>query len=999
MTCRNWFFTILAVSLLSACADGNTNPPPEDGGPDARDAGADTGADTGTDTGTDAGCVDNDDDGYGAGCALGPDCADDNNMVNPGASETCNGLDDDCNDMVDDALIAPVCELTEGVCAGAVSICNGADGWSVCGATEYGADYEATETACDTLDNDCDGSTDEADCPCAAGDTQPCGLDVGVCMPGTQTCGADGTFGTCEGSVTPMGESCNGLDDNCDGTVDEAAGLTTPDCPLQMGVCLGAKRECAGSAGWGACAGGASYGADYEEVETSCDGLDNDCDGIVDETCECLEGDTQPCGTDQGICVAGLQTCSGGAWGACVGETAAGTESCDGLDNDCDGTVDEGLVAPDCTLTVGVCAGSTQPCDGALGFKACTATDYGSSYQATESMCDGVDNDCNGVIDEGCACVDGTTQPCGSAVGTCERGIQTCATGAWGACTGAVGPGTETCNGLDDDCNGTTDDNLTAPSCGLVDGVCSGASKRCGAAAGWLDCAAPEYGPSYTAVEDGSVDELLCDGLDNDCDGTTDENCSSGPFYTQPQDLIQPWLYGEHLVFLANPDGNWDVFFVDLRTGSLKRLTTTPGDEDSPQVHGDLVVFLRGTGAAARAYVYNLTTDSETALTTSTTTGVRVNRGWVTYADTRAGNSNIYVYEVATATETPVLTSAAEETAPDLRMPRLAYVTDASGTRTIHMLDLATSTDTAVTASASGDQTVPRMDSTLFGWSDARAATAPIDSLSDWNVYGANYTDVTVETAIVTATGSQILGDVNGGLFAWSDHRDGNWDIALRGMAGTELFTARNAAAQLGPTIHANMVVWADNRLGTFDLYASSITRPPAGVGDVRINEFLADPGPTADVNGDGTVSSSQDEFIELRNITNVGLDISGFTLSDTVRVRHTFPAGTVLGTGDVIVVFGGGTPTGLFGGSALQTASTGTLGLNNGGDTITLADGTGTMIDSVVYGGATGLNGGNNESLVRVPESTGAFVLHSTDPLSGGAAQSPGTARNGIAF
>jgi len=989
MSCRNHLFVLALATLLGACANGNTNPPPVDAGPDT------SSPDSGHDAGPDAGCVDEDGDGYGAGCALGADCNDGDNTVHPGATEICNGVDDDCNDSVDDALVAPACDLTQGVCAGATASCAGVDGWLACGASEYGADYQETETTCDTLDNDCDGSTDEADCPCAAGDTQACGLDVGACMPGTQTCGADGTFGACTGGVTPMGESCNGVDDNCDGTVDEPAGLTAPDCPLQLGVCVGAKRTCAGDMGWGACAGTASYGADYEAVETSCDGLDNDCDGIVDETCVCVEGDTQPCGTDAGICTAGLQTCSGGAWGACVGETPAGVESCNGLDDDCDGAVDDGLVAPACALSVGVCAGSTQPCDGALGFKACTAPDYGSSYQATETMCDGLDNDCDGTIDEGCACLDGHTQPCGSAIGTCVRGTQTCAAGAWGACTGAIGPGTEACNGLDDDCNGTTDDNLTAPACGLTDGVCTGASKRCGGAAGWLACGAAEYGPNYRAVEDGSVDELLCDGLDNDCDTAVDENCTSGPFYTQPQDLVQPWLYGEHLVFLANPDGNWDVFFIDLRTGDLRRLTTTPADEDSPEVHGDLVVYLRGTGAAARAYLYDLDTDSETALTTSTTTDVRVNQGWVTYADTRAGNSNVYLYEVATAAETPYLISAAEETSPDLHIPYLTYTTGASGTFTIHLHDLSTGTDTAVTASASGDQTQPRMDSTIFGWTDARFATAPIDLLSDWDVYGANYSTPTTATAIVSAAGSQILGDVNGGVFAWSDHRDGNWDIALRGMTGTEFFAARNTAAQIGPTIHGSLVMWADNRLGTFDLYASSIARPAATSGDVMINEVLADPATGADINGDGTASATQDEFIELRNVTNVGLDISGYTLSDSVSVRHTFPPGTVLATGEVIVVFGGGTPTGLFGGAMVQTATAGSLGLNNGGDSVTLADSTGTTIDTMTYGA----EGGNNQSLVRVPETTGAFVQHSTDALAAGRAESPGTLRNGIAF
>ena len=214
-------------------------------------------------------------------------------------------------------------------------------------------------------------------------------------------------------------------------------------------------------------------------------------------------------------------------------------------------------------------------------------------------------------------------------------------------------------------------------------------------------------------------------------------------------------------------------------------------------------------------------------------------------------------------------------------------------------------------------------------------------------------------------------------------------------MTGTEFFAARNTAAQIGPTIHGSLVMWADNRLGTFDLYASSIARPAATSGDVMINEVLADPATGADINGDGTASATQDEFIELRNVTNVGLDISGYTLSDSVSVRHTFPPGTVLATGEVIVVFGGGTPTGLFGGAMVQTATAGSLGLNNGGDSVTLADSTGTTIDTMTYGA----EGGNNQSLVRVPETTGAFVQHSTDALAAGRAESPGTLRNGIAF
>jgi hypothetical protein len=141
--------------------------------------------------------------------------------------------------------------------------------------------------------------------------------------------------------------------------------------------------------GWGDCATTGAYGDDYEVDETSCDRLDNDCDDVVDEGCACVDGDTQDCGSDVGECVAGTQTCLRGSWGSCAGEVGRGTESCNGLDDDCDTDTDEELVGPACALTAGVCAGATQPCAGEDGFVACTAADYGPRYQATETFCDG----------------------------------------------------------------------------------------------------------------------------------------------------------------------------------------------------------------------------------------------------------------------------------------------------------------------------------------------------------------------------------------------------------------------------------------------------------------------------------------------------------------------------------------------------------------------------------------------------------------------------------
>ncbi|MCB1054834.1 MAG: lamin tail domain-containing protein [Acidobacteria bacterium] len=167
------------------------------------------------------------------------------------------------------------------------------------------------------------------------------------------------------------------------------------------------------------------------------------------------------------------------------------------------------------------------------------------------------------------------------------------------------------------------------------------------------------------------------------------------------------------------------------------------------------------------------------------------------------------------------------------------------------------------------------------------------------------------------------------------------------------------------------------------------------------INEIHADPDATAgDANGDGSVSSTQDEFIELVNTGFEPLDISGFYLSDDTQVRHVFPAGTIVPAREAVVVFGGGSPTGDFGNAGANglvfTASSGRLGLNNGGDTVTLYDDGGVVLQAVTYGS----EGGQNESLVRDPDLTNTpFELHSQVTASGGALYSPGTLADGTTF
>ena len=204
-------------------------------------------------------------------------------------------------------------------------------------------------------------------------------------------------------------EVCDGLDNDCNGTVDD--GVTGPLCDNQKGVCAGATKTCGGTAGWVGSCDGTNYGAaatangqTYEADEKLCDGLDNDCDGVIDEGCDCQQGQTRACGVNVGACSPGTQRCVNGKWGGCEGEIKASAEVCDSIDNNCDGKVDENLTR-ECKSACGV---GIETCLGG-GFANCTAP------QPTAEICDGMDNDCDGVVD-------GPNATCENG-GTCIEGI------------------------------------------------------------------------------------------------------------------------------------------------------------------------------------------------------------------------------------------------------------------------------------------------------------------------------------------------------------------------------------------------------------------------------------------------------------------------------------------------------------------------------------------------------------------------------------------------
>jgi hypothetical protein len=161
----------------------------------------------------------------------------------------------------------------------------------------------------------------------------------------------------------------------------------------------------------------------------------------------------------------------------------------------------------------------------------------------------------------------------------------------------------------------------------------------------------------------------------------------------------------------------------------------------------------------------------------------------------------------------------------------------------------------------------------------------------------------------------------------------------------------------------------------------------------ILINEILADPpaGSNGDANADGVRSAIDDEFIELLNYGDHAVDISGWYVTDAAQTRHLFPASTSLSAYGYFVIFGGGSPS--LSEIDWQIAISGSLGLNNSGDTVTLFDSGSTVMSQVVYGSLAD----KDSSIVRFPEGIGTeFVLHSSLEQSQGALYSPGTGVDG---
>ena len=172
----------------------------------------------------------------------------------------------------------------------------------------------------------------------------------------------------------------------------------------------------------------------------------------------------------------------------------------------------------------------------------------------------------------------------------------------------------------------------------------------------------------------------------------------------------------------------------------------------------------------------------------------------------------------------------------------------------------------------------------------------------------------------------------------------------------------------------------------------------------IIINEVLYDPpsGNAGDANGDGTREAQEDEFIEFYNMGGQ-IDISGYTISDAAQERHEFPSGTIIPANGVLVLFGGGNPTGSFGGAIVQTASTGLLNMNNAGDMVTMHDSNG---NEILTFDIEPLSNNPDEAYTRYPdlnevpnENGDIFFQHAGIAEADGRLFSPGTKLDGTNF
>jgi len=503
-------------------------------------------------------CVtDADGDGYDGVVYGGTDCDDTRASVNPGATEICDSLDNDCDGTTDEASAsgAPTWYRdadgdSYGNASSTTRACTQPSGYvsnsTDCDDTRSTIYPGASET-CDGYDNDCDGATDESGGSTWYRDAD--GDGYGTSTSTTVSCSAPSGYvsnssdcNDSDAAISPADpEICNSVDDDCDGSTDESGGSTWyADADSDgYGEAASTRVSCSMPTGY------VSNSTDCNDRSSTvhpgateyCNGTDDDCDGSTDEAGAADESTwyRDADGDGYGLTSSSTRACdlptgysatSGDCNDAEADSYPGNTEVCDGIDNDCDARTDESGGTSWYADTDGDGYGNasvaTVSCTAPSGYVS-VSTDCDDSdsavYPGAPEYCNGADDNCDGTTDESTA-VDATTwyadddgdtygDPLSTRVGcSAPSGYVDNADDCYDGDASVRPGGTETADGVDEDCDGGVDEGTSA-----YDDDGDGWSEDGG------DCDDTRASARPGAAE-------TCDGADEDCDGLVDEGTS-----------------------------------------------------------------------------------------------------------------------------------------------------------------------------------------------------------------------------------------------------------------------------------------------------------------------------------------------------------------------------------------------------------------------------------------------------------------------------------------
>ena len=526
------------------------------------------------------------------------DCNDTSATTSPGAAERCDLVDNDCDDEVDEGVLIAWYADTDGDGYGAadamVESCDPGAGYvandSDCDDTDP-ASHPGGLEVCDGIDNDCDDAADEDAIDAATWYTDGDGDGFGDRSSSVEACEApDGTVADssdcadADALVHPDAlEVCDAIDNDCDGDIDDSDSsldeATTPvwyaDADTDgFGTPFYTRTRCEAPAGYvadntdcndldDAVNPTATEVCDEDAVDEDCNGVADDADPDVDASTGTLfyvdiDGDGFG-DVEDGGSLHCANPSSDDAWYSdeatdCNDDNAAispdGSESCNGVDDDCDGSVDESGAAGESTWYADTDADGYGNADSPAS--ACTApeghvedsTDCDDTSELINPMasevCDGIDNDCDGDVDDGDSSLDEATASTWYSDMDGD-GYGRYPTTACEAPSGYIEDGTdcdddnkninpeaiETCNGVDDDCDDSIDESGAAgETTWYADADDDGYGD---ASSSTVSCSAPD---GFTADSTDCDDTLTtvnpgadetCNGVDDNCDDTIDE--------------------------------------------------------------------------------------------------------------------------------------------------------------------------------------------------------------------------------------------------------------------------------------------------------------------------------------------------------------------------------------------------------------------------------------------------------------------------------------------